>query len=161
MKQFHFSSLIVLSLLLGACGGSSQKEQIPENKINREKPVVLNPGSVSQEVMQDIWDNCDNIDILFYEHPISVNQVDQKGIRGTVQYISTRPATLDPNCKAIGRISFMTQGEIKTEADIYLGNGCSYFAFLDGQEIVAANLVSPQGLQFFNQVLKTKPPVNE
>ena len=84
---------------------------------------------------------------------MSVNQDDAASAKNTVLYISPAPAIMSHPCKPLGRLSWLSQGVIVREADIYADTGCQYLIFMKDNHPVAANALSESGIQFFNQVL--------
>ncbi len=97
---------------------------------------------------------CDYVDIIFYDSPASVSQDNKNSIRSALMFMEPEAAVINPDCKAIGRIAYMIQGEIIAEADIYASNGCSYMAFLENGQVVYANKLSQDGASFFSGILQ-------
>jgi hypothetical protein len=158
-----FIYLLITSVLF-ACQPSSTNQE--ETKTTAEvapetQPEVLaNPGSITVDMMKLLWEECDYVDIIFYDNPLSVSQNDKGGIRATLQFISTKPVPHMSNCKPTGRLSFMIQGDIIAEADIYLSQGCTYFAFLKDGKIIHVNEMTPDGIKFISQVRQSQPGQN-
>ncbi len=149
--------------MIAACQANSSSEDNQDGRDTRQSmPAVQpeTPGSITVEEMKRIYDSCDYVDVIFYESSVSMSQTDQSGIRRTIQFVSTRPATTNPGCSPIGRISFMIAGNIVTEADIYMGEGCNYFSFLRNGNVYAVNEMTPDGIRLFSKFLQAEPPGN-
>jgi hypothetical protein len=160
-----FSFCVILIVGTFACQNADTKNEGSEKSNQTTKASsaeqLSQPGSIPVELMKSLWEECDYIDIIFYNSPVSVSQGDQAGIRNTLQFITTKPVPLNPDCAPMGRISFIVKGNIQTEADIYLSQGCSYFVFIEEGKIKYANEMTPQGINFISQVTKAQPPPNE
>ena len=91
--------------------------------------------------------------MIFYNLPMSVNQDDAASAKNTVLYILPAPAIMSHPCKPLGRLSWIAQGVIVKEADIYADTGCQYFIFMKDNQPMAANAMAESGIQFFNQIL--------
>ena len=151
--------LVSLFLFVGCQANSKSEEnrgvQATREEAQNAKPET--PGSITVEEMKRIYDSCDYVDVIFYNSSVSMSQTEQSGIRQTIEFVSPRPATTNPACKPIGRISFMISGNIVTEADIYMEQGCNYFSFLRDGKVYAVNEMTPRGIQLFSQFLKAEP----
>lgn len=152
-----FHGLLLGCLVLAGCQSADQKaaNDDPPPVQNGEPAAGSTPGSISVEEMKRLYDSCDYVDVIFYSSSLSMSQNNQAGIRQTILFVSPQPATTNPQCSPVGRISFMIQGNIETEADIYMGQGCNYFAFLRDGNIYAVNQMTPRGLQLFTEFLKS------
>jgi len=110
-------------------------------------------GSIQIEAMRDLWDNCNSLDIVFYDTNFSLSQTEIEAIRTTLQYLLPSPVQHDPACKPIGRITFWVQGELRREADIYVGETCNYYIWIEDSKPVYINPLTPDGIQFFTNIL--------
>ena len=110
--------------------------------------------SIEMAAMRDLWENSDAVDIIFYETNFSLSQNDKAAIQNTLGYFLPSPIAHNPNCKPIGRLTFMVKGEIRREADIYTAEGCQYFLWMENGKPVYINPMSQQGVTFFNEILK-------
>ena len=165
--QIRFLSFFIFVLIVtvfSACQPSATNQQETNSSsepISEAQPtIVANPGSITVDLMKLLWEECDYVDLIFYDNPLSVSQSDPGGIRATLQFISTKPVPHKSNCTPTGRISFMIKGDITAEADVYLSQGCTYFAFLKDGKIIYVNEMTPDGINFISQVKKTEPGSN-
>lgn len=149
MKKHYFVALCCASLLFGlvSCARDSSS-----NTDNQEATQTSSITALPADIRQSLWESCDYIDIIFYNSPISMSQEDQPAIRGSLSMISGQPAVPGENCKALGRISFMQQGVIMTEADFYSSEQCHYFQFLQDGKPTYAETLTPAGINFFAQI---------
>lgn len=151
-------------LLVAACQGNGKTGASQDNKGTQQEAPEAQPempGSITVEEMKRIYDSCDYVDVIFYTSSLSMSQTEQSGIRQTIQFISPMPAMTNPECSPIGRISFMIEGNIETEADIFMGQGCNYFSFLRDGKVYAVNQMTPQGIQLFSRFLQSESTGNE
>jgi hypothetical protein len=127
-----------------------------------EKPAAAAPAMpfMSSEQINDLYAATDNVDIIFYELPASVSQDDPASAKNSVLYIFPAAPTTTSPCAAIGRLTWMSKGEIIKEADVHVADGCTYLVFMENSKPVASNALSVEGISFFrniiNQVSKFK-----
>lgn len=108
-----------------------------------------------QDLIQRLLTECDYIDYVFYDLGFSVNINDKKNVGTALQQIGTSgPQYL--NCpKSMGRVSFLAQGEVITEAEIHYTEGyCTYFVFYDNKQPTYATLITETGLTFLGNLAK-------
>lgn len=159
MDRFNKLPILIFAMfsLFIACGQKSTDnatDQIKEQPAKKNENVM---ESISLAAMQNIWEVVDYMDLIMYNAAVSVSQDNQAAIRGTLRYISENSAVVPSTCKPDGRISFMAKGEIELEADIYFTEGCQFFLFIENQKPVYGNFMTPEGVSFFQQVVKAKP----
>ena len=142
--------LTFLSLLFFSCTSSSKTDK--QDVKSPDPSASPYPQLSNQEIVQ-LYSIAEKVDIIFYNLPMSVNQDDAASAKNTVVYISPVSAIMSHPCKPLGRLSWLSQGEIVREADIYADTGCQYLIFMKDNHPFAANALSESGIQFFNQVL--------
>ncbi len=168
MKLFQIL-LLVSTMIFSACnGGTKTSEKTPQTT---NKPATAAPQStidpadqlpsITNEIMDDLWTNCDAVDFLFYDLPISMNQEDQASIRQTLKHVSTTPARINKGCKPIGRIFFNGQGESLMEAEIVFNKQCQYYIFYENKKKTYANQMAKEGVDFMNKILAVKTVPSE
>ena len=177
LKIFFFISIV--SLIFSSCTGDSAPVNQPSvtTKAKAPAPTPTPTGapqpagklvpntlpSVTNELMQTLFETCTNLDYVFYNHSFSMNQTEKAGIQNALSYISTAvPAAFDSGCAPIGRMFFVANGEGLAEVEFYLGSVCNYFIFYKDGKKVAANMMNPKGEEFLkgtiNRVKNSMPP---
>lgn len=154
MKRYHFSPLL-LSILIFLCI-SCQPKKAEETTPTEAQEVVAAPPAyppLGNAAITTLFGEADHVDIIFYNLPISVNQNDPASVKNTVMYITPASPQITAQCKPLGRLSWMKEGAILREADIYVGTGCDYLMFIENNQPVAANAMAPEGVQFFNNII--------
>ena len=153
--NFFILTAFTVSFLFGACSNSQE----PGSTDNPGQPAtgeVLESLPVS--ILQHAYANADFADYIFYRPSFSMNQDELGSIQQVLSTIASAPATLNPSCQPRGRVFFQQSGEDILVADIYVGEGCNYWVFVDGDKRTYGNLMTPQGVQYFtnniNQVLE-------
>jgi len=170
-------TLFLFSLLLISCGektpavdansdvSTKTEEAVPKAKTKQEAfenaksematkqndfvGVDLLP-SIDISVLENLWENCDFVDYVYYELPISASLDNQASIRSSIQHIAEQPAAKINDCKAIGRVFYQIEGENVLQGDIYFSRGCTYFLWLDKKgKYFAGNLMMDSALKFF------------
>ncbi|MCB9284834.1 MAG: hypothetical protein H6563_12225 [Lewinellaceae bacterium] len=116
-------------------------------------PAETLPG-VPMEILQNLWENCDGVDYVYYDLPISMSLDNQPSIRNALSQVAKQPAPMQPQCKPIGRIFFMIKGENVVVAELYFSKGCTYFIFLENEKPTYSNYMTPQGVEYFNNIFR-------
>ena len=143
-------SFTIISILAFSCTSSPKEEQSGNQSSESSK---TNYPYLSNGEIANLYSLADKVDMIFYHLPMSVNQDDAASAKNTVLYISPAPAIMNNPCKPLGRLSWISQGAIIKEADIYVDTGCQYMIFMTDNQPVAANAMSESGVQFFNQII--------
>lgn len=179
MKQYIFIIATVLLITGFACKQASeettettpateQPQQQPSattgghvqlgDNLSATTPAATSPsgglGSINIEAMRELWEQCDGIDIIFYKTNFSLSQNEKAAIQNTIGFFGPTYVEHNKDCKPVGRITFLIKGEIRREADIYIDQGCQYFLWMENNKPVYINPMSPQGVTFFEQIIK-------
>ena len=159
--KFNFLILpvVVLNILNWACAQSGDQKDSGNEEGSQEassgsQTAQSELTSIPVEAMRDLWANCDALDIIFYETNFSLSQSDRGAIQSILNYFLPAAITHDPSCKPMGRITFLVQGEIRQEADIYMSQNCNYFIWMNDNSRLHINPMSPQGATFFQGIIK-------
>lgn len=130
-----------------------QKSNDQKNKATNAVGAEI-PG-VPQELIAELWENCDYVDYIFHDLPFSISQSEQPAVRANLNYISPDPlGSLNPDCKPIGREFFHIKGEIAYEADVYYSDNCFYYVFMKNEKPMYANKMSDTGINFYAQIIR-------
>ncbi len=125
-----------------------------QNKTSSDNAESVYPG-IPEADMKLLIDSCDYIDYILYDYSFSISQSEKNQIIAALQHIgSPLTADADPNCKPVGRIFFQVKGENVAEADIYFGENCQYYVFLEGDQPKYANQLTATGIAFYNNIFK-------
>lgn len=150
MKQL-LSSFILISFIFSCKHNEEKKPEKPQIQV---KEINLPP--VTNEMINKMLMEVDYIDYIFHNLPISVSQDEKESINSNIVFIKNEAVTSIPaNCKSIGRKFFNIKGETYLSADIYFGEGCAVYIFLDGEKPVFANKMTEQGIIFYNNIIAT------
>lgn len=162
MRQLIF--IAFLACFVWACGSGSSEEATTETNTTETTttPANTQPAanqtantfpSYPEEKVKLLYDSCDYVDVIFYYEEFSINQKDQKDIRGMLNYISTTPPeNLNSGCQPIGRIFFQIDGRNEAEADIFFKQECLYFLFYENGKYAYANNFTQNGVNFFSRI---------
>jgi hypothetical protein len=152
--------LLLLALSLFACNNSKTSSE-KQTTSNPEASVPLAQHepylpSITQEEIEILWEKCNQIDYLFYDLPISSSVNDRPSSQAHIRHISDSPvrAEVKKRCKKpIGRLFYKTDGEDLIEAEAYFSGGCAFFVFFKGGKETYCNLMTPDGVNHFNQII--------
>lgn len=159
MKQLIPFFCLVLFLFATSCQNNAPTEENTETSTPQEEQPKLVPAgeflpSVPVEKLEYLWTNCDYVDYVFYELPISMSLDTKNSIQYVLSHIAENPASLRPDCKPIGRIFYQVEGENYLEADLYFSNGgCTYFVFLEDGKPKYGNYMTEDGAKYMNNNL--------
>lgn len=150
----HTLLLIFISASMIALSASCKSDA----KTETTEPVVATPAppkypALGNEAIGMLYSQADKVDIIFYDLPISVNQDNPASVKNTVLYVSPAAPNITGNCKPLGRLTWMQQGNIIREADVYCDTGCEYLLFMQDNKPFAANAMGPAGVAFFKNVI--------
>ena len=141
---------ICFFVMLCACkNGKTAGTESPEAQT---VPTYKYPSLGNQEI-STLYAMAEKVDIIFYDLPISVNQDDASSAKNSALYVSPAPVEVNAACKPMGRLSWLSKGEIVREADFYADTVCHYFIFMQNNQPVAANDMSEAGFQFFRNIV--------
>jgi hypothetical protein len=157
MKQLlKYSLLFVLVFFCSCNSGTSNKSEV-----SKESTVAKLP-SLDVKTYSNLLQKCDFIDYIFHQLPISMSQDERSSIVSNLKFISNQPVVnMNNTCSSMARIMYSINGEIVTEAEMYFGDGCTYFVFVKNEKPYAANLMTQDGAVFYNNILnqiKTSNP---
>ena len=111
--------------------------------------------SITADIMQNLYNNCQLIDYIFNDLPFSMNQSESNGIKSTISHVTTiAQPTIPAGCKPIARQLFQINGEIVLEADVYFSDNCKFFVFFEGRTPKFANKMSESGIEFYGNIIK-------
>ena len=83
-----------------------------------------------------------------------MSQDERRSIMASVMMASGHSVQPPAHCKPMGRISYMIEGQITAEADFYSSDDCQYMLFLTDGKVAYAETLSPQGVQFFQNITR-------
>ena len=150
----HINALLLLALLFSACNSNTESQSKTTTAAPASEQKVATYPTLPVEDASMLAQQCDYIDYLFYQLPLSMSFHDPTSIRSALGYIDVQPAPLAPGCKSIGRVAFQSQGEIIMEAELYFApNGCAQYVFLKDNTKTYGNLMHPTGVKFLTDLI--------
>jgi hypothetical protein len=157
MKDQTLPLLFVLMTTLASwsCQSGKPNEAASGDVAATDTAAVIDPGypALGNQDISTLYAQADKVDIIFYHLPISVNQEDPSSVKNTVLYVTPASPKITAKCQPIGRLSWMSQGNIIREADIYCDTGCEYLLFIQDNKPFAANAMHQAGVDFFKNVI--------
>ena len=156
--NYHIIAVIILCFTIGACKQTDNSNQSGQEVASSTTTL----DGLPTEILRNAVQNCNNIDIIFYNLPISVNQSDQNSVRGSLGFIGQKATQNVGGCPSIGRIFYNSDSGTVAEADIHFSDNCYYFGFLENNQVKYANEITPEGINFFSQLINSaqNPPTN-
>lgn len=136
---------------------SETPEQSPDAATPATTPPAFEPGALPPlpvEQADELVKSCDAVDVIFYHLGISMNMTDPPSIYRALRFIGAENPKLPPSCQPAGRFFYLSDGENILEADFYLSNGCLYFVFMEQGKPAYGNIMTDEGVLYFNNVLR-------
>jgi hypothetical protein len=98
-----------------------------------------------------------SVDLISLKKEVNVSMSfdNPNAVQIILSFITDEKANLQASCLPEGRLVFQKNGEITYDVDIYYGGECNAFAFMKDNAIFACNKISPEGIDFFKNFLKT------
>lgn len=157
MPRLLFS--ILLSTIFFCCQNQPQSPEGQPEETGAETAAPQNTPkptlpSVPLELLQKIALEGTQVDLIFYHHPFTMSMNEQSAIQLMIRHIAEDPAPLNPNCQAMGRVTYQIEGNIVLEGDFYFSTGCTYFVFYENQEKKYANYMTNEGINYFNNQIQ-------
>lgn len=149
MKNLHFLSLIILALLVTACGSETASSDTRTENTETQNELPALP----QETVQALSTQCDNIQYIFRDYPISFTQNEIPSIRQTLKFIQEETASLPDHCQPTAEMIFLGNGEILADALIYFLEDCSYIVFKENGQPTYSHKLSEAGKNFYEKIL--------
>lgn len=97
--------------------------------------------------------NCDNMEVIFNDLPISMNPGGQAACRSNIEHFAGLPASLHPNSKPQARAFYQTNGEEIISADLYFDDYSKGFVFFVDNQPTYSNQMSEKGVNYYTNIL--------
>lgn len=164
------SKTIIMLVILSVMAVLSCKQEKKADPSAQATPAATQPSTapnpaqatgpevpgVPEEVMIKLLNECTFVDYIFHDLPFSLSQNEDPSIDQNILYMDIkRPVgKLPTNCKATARKFFQIKGEIVYDVDVYLGQGCNYYVFVDKKnKPIYANYLTPDGVKFYYNII--------
>lgn len=146
-----WSCFVALTVL--SCKKAEATTEKPADPPAQEVPAAPAYPALGNQDISELYSKAEKVDIIFYKLPISVNQEDASSVKNTVMYVTPAAPQVTATCEPLGRLSWMANGVILREADVYCAEGCTYLQFIKDNQPYAVNALSPGGVAFFNNII--------
>jgi hypothetical protein len=148
---FFFSGLLVA----GCSESTPSTTEVPPPAAPQQQAISQAPlyPSFPIEKVEYLFQNCDYIDYIFFDLPISMSIKEKPSIQYNITHIGSQPARQLPNCKPVGRLFYQVKGENVEQAELYFSQGCTYFVFLENDQPKYGNMMTDKGIEYLNGML--------
>jgi hypothetical protein len=153
MIKKTYALFIPALMILLICQACQSKKTTEVEEVAVPTAIEIPYPALGNAEVSQLYASTDRVDIIFYDLPISVNQDDSRSAKNTALYVTPASPVVTVKCKPLGRLTWMSEGRIFKEADVYSGPGCQYLLFMENNSPVAANAMSKEGVDFFNNVI--------
>ena len=97
--------------------------------------------------------NCDNMEVIFNDLPISMNPGGQAACRSNIEHFAGLPASLHPKSQPQARAFYQTNGEEIISADLYFDDYSKGFVFFVDNQPTYSNQMSEKGVNYYTNIL--------
>ncbi|MEL6388967.1 MAG: hypothetical protein AAFQ02_02310 [Bacteroidota bacterium] len=146
-----FASILAGSLLIGC-----KSEGLQHNRDYSDMPASFSAEGMTKEEYEKIVAETKQIDYVFYEIPLSLNEDAVDALYRDLDLISTDPAPGIPlGCKPIARKIYMGDNDVVIEADLYFSDGCYLQIFIRDQRPLFGNLLNTDGAVYYEGMMRS------
>lgn len=145
--------LLCLVLVMSACSNTKTETKTGAAAAAAQPAGDIVYPSVTAPEMQVLVQKTTLIDFIFYNENFSMNLTDKGAIINALRQVGEAPGLIQKQCKPTGRVIYQGDGEILKEADFYFEDPCFYFIFIEEDKPVKANMMTKEGVGFFNKML--------
>lgn len=149
--SFPLSFFVIMIVVLTMSCQEKKNTETTETPI--EAPEIPAYPALGNDALSKLYAETEKVDIIFYNLPISVNQDDAPSAKNTALYVSPASPNITKVCQPIARLTWVSEGTIAREADVYCEPGCQYFLFMENNQPIAANAMVQGGIDFFNNII--------
>lgn len=141
-----------LLVLLAACGQNEPKTTAPALPAQQSAPTYpLLPASRAKAIIEA----CDYIDLVMYQMSFSINISDPNNARGLAASVMSNTPPPHTDCRdGFGTMTFLRQGELIAEAEVFFQQGCTYLLFKENGQRAYTCAIPPRGIEFFNGLVQ-------
>jgi hypothetical protein len=150
-------SFVLSFVMFFACQNPNTKnvDEVEQKEVVSQESPYSNLGPLPFDQIKFMHTNCDQIDYIFNELPISMALSEKSAVQNNVTFISPDKMTgAALNCKPLGRQLFYSKGELYIEADLFFDDQCKFLVFLEDRKPKYANKLTQQGINFYNNIMQ-------
>lgn len=151
--MYRFFIIIILFAVTISCNNKQSNDNSQTTQPAEQQLNALDYPTLPNDLIQEIGTKGDHIDVLFYDMPISISRDGNADVQQMLSHVGNQAPGQVALCNPIGRIFFQGQGETIAEADLYLGENCNYYLFMVNNKPTYANVLLPQGTQFYENII--------
>ncbi len=156
MRQFFYLLLVVFVFVQCKSESDGSSKAPASGKVVKATPKGKEYAKLPSDSLQFFYANTDEIDLIAYDAPLSMNFAKANSVRYILQLINSKPVLLSDDCKPNGHLVFTGQGDVLGEADLYFHDGCKAVAFMKNNKIAYVNELSQVGIDFFMRFIPEK-----
>lgn len=146
--------ILTLSLSFSCSNDSGNKGN---KSTNTGKKIELN--AFPADKLTTLKKECTSVDLISLRKEINVSMSfdNPQAVAIILSFITDEEGNLTNMCVPDAHLVFQKNGDILQDLDLYYKGSCNSLVFLDntGKQI-AANKISKEGIDFFNNFLKNK-----
>lgn len=164
MKNTLYLALVAI-LCLFACKDPKSSQKTTTDQSSLPKPVIVGEllPPAPESFIFEMYEKVDYIDYLFRNTNFSVSQGEKEAVQSIISTLSpSSPKAYNPSCKSPIRMTYLSQGEIFVETEMYMTEGCLFVEYYIDNVKTYHNNYSEEGFNFLigliNQAKTSAPP---
>ena len=139
--------ILILTVSLFSCKQNTEKKESSHHSVSAQTGNILPP--VPEKFIYKLYEEVDHIDYYFRNTNFSVSQDEKTATQAYITTLSASPpAMVNDSCRSPLRMTFLSNGNILAETEMYMSEDCQYIEYIiDGKKTYHANY-SEQGYKF-------------
>ncbi|MBK9221220.1 MAG: hypothetical protein WAR77_09175 [Saprospiraceae bacterium] len=154
---FMRTSILICFVLMMFVSCKTDGNKNSNSSPNSGKKVDLN--AFPADKITEINKVCTSIDLISLKKDVNVSMSfdNPQSVAIILSFVTDDAGNLTNMCAPEAHLMFQNNGEIIQEMDLFYKNGCNALVFLDKEgKQIGANLISNEGVDFFQNFLKSK-----
>jgi len=147
----YLAFFLVCSFIIFSCKTESNAAKTTSPNLEQSTPLPAVPESY----LINMYQNVDHIDYFFRNTNFSISQDEKTATQAFIATLSPGPASkVSDTCKSPLRMTFLAQGNIMVETEMYMTDDCLYVEYyIDGKKTYQSNYTEP-GYNFLVNLIK-------
>ena len=146
--------IILLALLLNGVVACKSSSPGTDKGQTQSSSLVSNLPVIDANELTELKRTVNAVDLTGLKTNVTMSFDNPQAIAYILSFISGPPGDFTKNCTPDARIALMVNGTIVKDADVFFMNGCSAVIYMDENNAVEANGITPEGIDFFKNFLK-------
>jgi hypothetical protein len=156
-------SIVAVVFLLVSCKNDKKVGQAGSLKnastsANDMEASINGLSPLPAETITEMTRTCTSVDLLslIKEVNVSMNFENPQAVQYVLSFVGDEKGMVVNNCPPQGHVTFISNGGIMNEADIYYNNGCNAMVWMKDQKPIYNSKIASEGIDFFKNFLRPR-----